>query len=137
MLSLSHFLYALYLTSFSLHSHTNHALISFLLFFIMFSYNIKVGRDLVIVFNTSNITFICFSFLHFAFISHLSRSIFRYIPCYFYPFFNIQILIVIGTYITLHLTSISLYLHINYSLFTFIILSSSFFFSFIQKTNIH
>ena len=70
----------------------------------------------MIVFNTSNITFICFSFLHFAFISHLSRSIFRYIPCYFYPFFNIQILIVIGTYITLHLTSISLYLHINYSL---------------------
>ena len=43
MLSLSQFLYALYLTSFSLHSHTNHALISFLLFFIMFGFHIKVG----------------------------------------------------------------------------------------------
>ena len=93
----------------------------------------------MIVFNTSNITFICFSFLHFAFISHLSRSIFRYIPCYFYPFFNIQILIVIGTYITLHLTSISLYLHAGtprlpllfgntFPKGVFIILSSSFFF---------
>ena len=56
--SLSHFIFA----SFS-HQSRSH-------FFSSFFHHVFIlyqGRDLVIVFNTSNITFICFSFLHFRF----------------------------------------------------------------------